>query len=154
MVKWEIDPTGLEMEFYKDVNELLVNSPHQWTVTCGFRSAAESNRLHAIYLAGGPRAAPGGLSPHNIGEAIDVVHDSSDKPGTQMDWDVSHDAWKWLFDAIKRHPRLHSGLSFNDTPHIESLKFTRDKKRHADGSYYIPVQNLHYLEKRPETRSV
>jgi hypothetical protein len=148
-ITWQVSPIGLEIEFFKDVDNLLRNSHFDWTVTCGFRSRAASDILYAAYLKGGPRAAPGGKSPHNIGEAIDVVPDGSIKPGLQMDWDTGHESWQWLFMAIKAHPRLHSGLSFSDAPHIESIKFTRDKKRHEDGTYYIPVQNLHYLNEVP-----
>ena len=145
-VHWMEPPTGLELEFYTDVNKLLESSPFDWYVTEGFRSKERSDILYAAYLKGGPRAAPGGKSPHNIGEAIDVVHDgNSATPGCQMDWNTSDAAWKWLFDAIKQHPRLHSGLSFSDAPHIESVKFARDKKRDSSGSYYLPITNLKYV---------
>lgn len=147
MVRWQISPIGLEMEFFHDVNNMLRAAPHDWAVTCGFRSVEESDRLYKIYKRGGPRAAPGGFSPHNIGEAIDVVLDGSKAPGLQMDWNTGHEGWQWLFDAVKRHPRLHSGISFGDAPHIESVKFTRNKKRReGTGFYYIPVQNLQYLD--------
>ena len=137
-VHWLVEPVGLELVFYKDVDALLRSSPYTWYVTEGFRSVGRSDILYAAYLKGGPRAAPGGKSPHNLGEAIDVVHDSSTKPGLQMDWDEGDAAWKWLFDAIKKHPRLHSGISFGDAPHIESVKFARDKRRDKNGHYYIP----------------
>ena len=149
-VIWQVSPKGLELEFFTDVDKLLASLPDVWYVTCGFRSREESDRLYAIYKKGGPKAAPGGLSPHNIGEAVDVVLDGDAvKKGLQMNWDWNNAAWHRLFDAIKAHPRLHSGTSFGDAPHIESVKFTRSKARKPDGSYYIPVQNLHYLECDP-----
>lgn len=145
-----VSKDGLEKEFAADVEKLLSLSPFEWYVTCGYRSEEESNRLHKIYLAGGPRAAPGGKSPHNFGEAIDVVHDrDATKPGCQMDWSTADAAWQWLFGAIKAHPRLHSGLSFNDSPHIESVKFAKSKGRNADGTYFMPKSlNLAYVDSR------
>jgi len=147
---WMVSPIGLEEEFYTDVSGLLQPSEFDWWVTAGFRSKAESDRLYAIYKNGGPRAAPGGKSPHNIGEAIDIVPDgNAARQGLQMDWTTAHPAWQWLFDAVKAHPRLHSGVSFGDAPHVESVKFTRNKARHADGSYYIPIEGLQYLQFAP-----
>lgn len=149
-VIWQASPVGLEVQFFQDVDALLFSLPDTWYVTCGFRSVEESDRLYAIYKQGGPRAAPGGLSPHNIGEAIDVVLDGNmAKAGLQMNWDWNHPAWHRLFDAIKAHPRLHSGQSFGDAPHIESVKFTRNKKKDSRGHYYIPSSNLHYLSSIP-----
>lgn len=149
-VIWQASPVGLELQFFLDVDDLLARSPFTWYVLCGFRSKEESDRLYKIYQDGGPRAAPGGKSPHNIGEAIDVVPDGDmNKAGLQMDWNESHPAWQWLFGEVQKHPRLHSGRSFNDSDHIESYKFTRFKMVGKDGSYYIPVQNLHYLTSIP-----
>jgi hypothetical protein len=147
---WMVSPVGLEEEFFNDITSMFLTAPDDWWVTEGFRSKERSDKLYAAYLKGGPRAAPGGKSPHNIGEAIDVVPDlDKHKAGLQMDWTTSHPSWHWLFDHVKAHPRLHSGVSFGDAPHIESVKFTRNKLRHADGSYYIPVQNLRYLQFAP-----
>lgn len=145
-VTWLVSPANLEIGFFLDVDDLLRHLPDVWYITCGFRSREESDRLYKIYQQGGPRAAPGGLSPHNIGEAVDVVLDGDMvKQGLQMNWNVDLPAWQRLFDAVKAHPRLHSGVSFNDAPHIESVKFTRNKSRREDGSYYIPTQGLRYL---------
>lgn len=149
-VIWQVSPVGLELQFFLDVDDLLDRLPDVWYVICGFRSLEESDRLYKLYQAGGPRAAPGGLSPHNIGEAVDVVLDGDPaKKGLQMNWNTSNPAWQRLFDAIKLHPRLHSGLSFNDEDHIESVKFTRNKKKDTAGHYFIPAQNLHYLKDTP-----
>jgi hypothetical protein len=149
-VIWQVSPVGLEVEFFLDVDDLLANSPYTWYVLCGYRSKEESDRLYKIYQQGGPRAAPGGLSPHNIGEAIDVVPDGDkNKAGLQMDWNESHPAWQWLFEQVAAHPRLHSGRSFDDSDHIESVKFTRTKMKDKAGVYYIPAQNLHYLTSIP-----
>lgn len=152
-VIWQVDPTGLEMEFFNDVDQLLETDPATWYVTEACRSITRSNKLYAAYLRGGPRAAPGGLSPHNIGEAIDVVLDGdATKAGLQMNWNAERPEWKNLWNRIKAHPRLHSGVSFGDGPHIESVKFARDKKKDPKtGYYYIPVQNLHYLPCAPKT---
>lgn len=149
-VIWQASPVGLEMQFFLDVDNLLAGSPYAWYVLCGYRSIAESNRLYEIYQNGGPRAAPGGKSPHNRGEAIDVVPDGDpNKAGLQMDWNEAHPAWQWLFEEVQKHPRLHSGRSFQDSDHIESVKFAQLKQVDKDGYYYVPVKNLHYLASIP-----
>lgn len=152
-VIWQASPEGLEMEFFNDVDELLATDKATWYVTEGKRSIERSNKLYKAYLAGGAKAAPGGLSPHNIGEAIDVVLDGNlAKAGLQMNWNAERIEWQTLWDRIKAHPRLHSGISFGDGPHIESVKFARNKRKDpATGYYYIPVANLHYLPCAPTT---
>jgi hypothetical protein len=42
-----------------------------WLVTHGYRSLEEQGALYAKYKAGGPKAAPPGLSPHKYGLAIE-----------------------------------------------------------------------------------
>lgn len=150
-VIWQANPVGLEMEFFSDVDQLLAEDEATWYVTEGFRSIERSNKLYKAYLAGGPRAAPGGLSAHNLGEGVDVVLDGDRKAGLQMNWNTEDHRWQNLFDRIKKHPRLHSGISFGDGPHIESVKFARNKRKNAQGHYFIPMPNLHYLNCVPPT---
>lgn len=122
MVAWRVDPKGLQARFRADVHRLLESSPYSWTVTSGFRGLEEQAALWEKFKAGGPRAAPPGKSAHNYGLAVDVALDGDEsRPGLQPDWNTSHDGWKWLFEAIWKHPRLHSGRSFNDAAHIERL---------------------------------
>ena len=119
---WRVDPAGLQPGFLRDVQRLLHASPFSWTVLSGFRSIEAQRVLWEKFKAGGPRAAPPGKSAHNFGQAVDVVLDGDDdKPGLQPDWNTSHEGWRWLFEAIAAHPRLHSGRSFNDASHIEKL---------------------------------
>ncbi len=119
---------GLKTQFSNDVHELLEESPYTWYITSGFRSTDEQAKLHLLYLAGkGGKAAPPGLSAHNFGLAVDVVLDDSEKPGLQMLWNVKLAGWIWLKVAVKRHPRLHSGLVFGDWPHIERYQWKLHK---------------------------
>jgi hypothetical protein len=130
VIDWRrVDPSLLQPVFRIDVEKLLHASPYHWTVTYGFRSREEQAELYAKFKAGGPRAAPPGKSAHNFGLAIDVALDGDDTlAGLQPDWNTSHEGWRWLFDAIAEHPRLHSGRSFNDACHIERLGWGRFKK--------------------------
>lgn len=124
MVTWQVSRHLLDHQFAIDVNELLENSPYTWYVTSGYRSAAQQKILYDNYLAGkGGKAAPPGKSAHEHGLAIDVVLDGSEKPGLQMLWDTKHEGWLWLAWAIRKHPRLHSGMWFSDWPHIERVNW-------------------------------
>ena len=119
-----VDPEKLDPTFRRDVEALLESSPFAWTVLYGFRSLAEQEKLWRAYQSGGPRAAPPGKSAHNYGLAVDVVPDGDpNKAGLQPDWNTGHPAWKWLFEAVFRHPRLHSGRSFHDSDHIEAVNW-------------------------------
>lgn len=120
-----INVVELEAIFYKDVKELLNSLPDRWVVTEGYRTMRRSNDLFIKYrLHRGPRAAPGGLSPHNYGYAIDVALDGDEiRPGLQAIWDVRHPAWIRLVSAIWKHPRLRSGKWYSDWPHIERLRW-------------------------------
>lgn len=137
-INWRtIDPALLEPTFRRDVETLLANSPHHWTVTSGYRSLAEQRVLRAKYEAGGPLAARPGASAHNYGLAIDVVPDANPAvPGLQPTWDTSHPAWQWLRDACRPHPRLQHGSRFGDWPHIQRYRWKQhtrwtDTRLHA-----------------------
>lgn len=124
MIDWRgVDPDKLNQKFRKDVESVLAGSPYSWVVLYGYRSLDEQKELYNKFLAGGPKAAPPGKSAHNYGLAVDVVPDGSPAPGFQPDWNTGHDAWKWLFDAVFDHPRLHSGRTFNDSDHIEATNW-------------------------------
>lgn len=121
-----VDPTKLKPRFRADVEKLLDASPYAWTVLWGFRSLDEQRVLWEKYKAGGPRAAPPGKSLHNFGMAVDIVPDDDPtKAGLQPDWNTSSPAWRWLFQAVTDHPRLHSGRSFGDSDHVEVWKGPR-----------------------------
>lgn len=115
----------LDGQFYYDAKELLDKLPDNWVVTESSRTMQRSNKLYINYkLNGGPRAAPGGISAHNYGMAIDVALDGNPiRPGLQAIWDVKNPAWGRLVAAIWKHPRLRSGKWFHDWPHIERYKW-------------------------------
>jgi hypothetical protein len=121
---WRCEAVGLQPEFHADVTKLLTESPYDWYVLSAYRSLAEQEVLYAKYQAGGPRAAPPGRSAHNFGLAIDVVLDAdSAKPGLQPTWDINLKGWIWLKAHCAAHPRLKSGWSFGDWPHIEAVNW-------------------------------
>jgi hypothetical protein len=109
----------LQPAFLRDVEELLTPGPYTWYVLSGWRSTAEQAQLWAIYQAGGPRAAPAGRSAHEYGLAIDVVLDSSDRPGLQPSWVTNAAGWQWLAAQVTDHPTLVHGRTFGDWPHLE-----------------------------------
>ncbi|CAB4165007.1 hypothetical protein UFOVP1537_44 [uncultured Caudovirales phage] len=122
-VVWQCSKDKLDPTFCQDVDELLTLRPETWYVTSSFRGLAEQAVLYIRYQAGGAKAAPAGMSAHNFGLAVDVVLDGSMKPGLQMNWDTGLPAWLGLRAAIAAHPRLHSGWSFGDWPHIEAVNW-------------------------------
>lgn len=123
---WEALPEELEPSFRKDIEELLRPDPDTWYVTSGRRSMRDQEKLYAQ-----GRTAPGpivtnarpGQSAHNYGRAVDVVLDDSSKPGLQMLWNWKLAGWLRLRAKIAAHPRLHSGWSWGDWPHIEVYKW-------------------------------
>ena len=121
----KVDPNLLDQKFLADLKALFATQPDDWFVTYGFRTKAEQDTLYKKYLKGGPRAAPPGKSPHEYGLAVDVVLDSNALPGLQPDWDDRKEAWINLFAAIKKHPRLKSGVSFGDGGHIERYQWQK-----------------------------
>ena len=128
MIIWQVDSHLLQKDFALDVEKLLVDSPYTWYVTSGWRSTKVQTKLYELYKAGkGGKAAPAGKSAHEWGLAIDVVLDGSLKPGLQMLWDTKHEGWLWLAWAIRKHPRLHSGMWFSDWPHIERYQWEKHK---------------------------
>lgn len=119
-----VQRSKLQSQFKADIEKVLGDSPYTWLVTHAYRSNQEQGKLYQKYLAGGPKAAPPGKSAHNFGLAVDVVLDEDpNKPGVQPSWNTRLAGWLWLFVAIKRHPRLKSGVSFNDACHIERYKW-------------------------------
>jgi hypothetical protein len=128
-IVWRVNKDLLDPDFLKDIEGLLIPSPYTWYVTYGFRTFNEQKELYKKYLAGGPKAAPPGLSPHEYGLAVDIVPDVDDtKPGLQPDWITSSTRWLWLFAKVLIHPRLKSGKSFQDDDHVERLNWKKYKK--------------------------
>lgn len=122
MLYWRVDANELEPGFRKDVEDVLA-SPYDWYATYGYRSLELQADLYKKYLQGGPKAAPAGQSAHNFGLAIDIVLDASNAPGLQPNWDITRPEWQWLFKTLAAHPRLKSGVSFNDGGHIEKFNW-------------------------------
>ena len=113
-----IDPTLLDQGFLGDCHTTFDALPDRWVVTTGFRSIEESNRLYAIYQAGGPKAAPGGSSPHNYGLAIDFfLWDGSRLPN----YDTKDSRWQAMMAAVNASAGLHGGWHFGDGDHVEAV---------------------------------
>jgi peptidoglycan L-alanyl-D-glutamate endopeptidase CwlK len=110
--------------------------PQVWYVIQGYRTHAEQDALYAQgRTTPGPivTRAKGGQSPHNWGLAIDVVPDRDlDTAGLQPDWN-NDPAYLELAARCKRHPRLKSGISFGDKPHIERYKWRNHVKPTSTG---------------------
>ena len=126
MLDWRsIDSTKLEPQFREDVDTLLSGLTWNYDVIYGYRSLAEQGGLYAKYLAGGPKAAPPGKSAHNYGLAVDVAVRRDPAPvGLGVyDWTGTSAGWVAMLDAVNAHPRLHSGVGFGDTDHIERLNW-------------------------------
>ncbi len=125
-------PEMIQPKFLADVQAVLATDLARWLITHGYRSWAEQDALHKIHLAGGPRAAPAGSSAHNYGLAIDVALDRDPKTTAwEMDWDARKADWQRLFAALKKHPRLQSGIHFADGAHIQRYRWTRYKGKTA-----------------------
>ena len=119
MLAWVCSQDGLEPEFKSDMDELLTSSPYTWHVMYGYRTIELQEKLYEIYLAGGPKAAPPGHSAHNFGMAEDLQLIVNGK----AEWNTNHPGWQWLFEKVKAHPRLHSGVGFGDADHVEKYKW-------------------------------
>lgn len=141
MLYWgKVDKAGLEPKFLNDVDILFNTLPSDYYVTEGYRTIERSNTLYDEFINGiilgrqangviirgikGPRAAPGGKSPHNFGLAIDVSLDGdTNKPGLQPTWNTKLAGWTGLKLAVFKHPRLHSLWNIGDWPHVERLNW-------------------------------
>ena len=117
-----IDASRLDGGFLADCQATFNALPDRWVVTYGFRDHAMQQALWDKYQAGGPKAAPPGKSPHEVGLAIDVfLWDGSRLPN----YDVTDPRWQAMFAAVLAAPRLHSGQSFGDSDHIEAVLWQR-----------------------------
>lgn len=91
-------------------------------ITRAFATLAEQNALYQLYLKGGPKAAPPGLSYHNYGVAIDfcLLH----KDGSvsfNMEEDMDHDKkadWMEVVNSFQ-YKGWKWGVSFGDNDHLE-----------------------------------
>lgn len=82
----------------------------------GFRSWGTQHQLYANYLKGGAKAAPGGLSQHNYGLAVDVALDGDPvAPGLQPSYDVKR--YEVLRSLCEKNGLVWGG-KFGDAPHI------------------------------------
>ena len=125
--KANVDVTKLDSFFWIDIYNLLNDSPYLWRLVYGFRSIALQAELYNKYLQdllldpkNANKAAPPGKSAHNYGLAVDVV---LVKDGKEI-WNYLAPEWSWLWLKVKLHPRLHSGQTFGDPDHIQSLTWT------------------------------
>jgi peptidoglycan L-alanyl-D-glutamate endopeptidase CwlK len=84
-----------------------------YKIYSGHRPFDEQRVLYEKYLAGGPKAAPAGLSAHNYGLAVDCARLL---PSGKLSWDSAD--YKILEDTVEKHG-LITGKSFNDQPHVQ-----------------------------------
>lgn len=88
-----------------------------YVATYGLRSFAEQEALHRKWKEGkGGRAAPGGLSAHQYGVAVDFCRDGDAAPGLQPRWDAPAYA---VLGEEARAAGLAWGGSFGDAPHVQ-----------------------------------
>jgi hypothetical protein len=138
MIIWDVsaaDVSRLEPSFRADVQSLLSTCVYDWRVVYAYRSIELQAKLYEKFRAGGPLAAAPGESAHNYGLAVDVQLWVQDDPTNSltrhMEWNVKAPGWQWLFGAVKKAPRLHSGISFGDFDHIERYQWRRHKDWNA-----------------------
>lgn len=124
---WRADPMLLWGEFRfrlaLALERSLVRGRHYY-VTSGTRFFEEQERLYQAFKAGGPRAAPAGLSAHQYGLAVDLAPDAdTERPGLQGP-DYSRAAYAVLLEEVER-VGLASGASFGDLPHVGMPGYVR-----------------------------
>lgn len=87
-----------------------------------FRESTKSDSLYAAFLAGGPRAAPGGDSAHNYREGMDV--NLLDGNGKVIDA-VTHPSYVTFGKIVRRVGAVWGGDYHGDKdgPHFEHPKW-------------------------------
>lgn len=118
-VRYDVPRDGLDPTFDTDIYDLLAGSEYAWVVVQGLRTFLQQKGLYTAFVAGGPKAAPPGRSPHNYGLAVDVAILTENGPS----WQYDDPQWKWLQATVDAHPRLHGGWHFDDNDHIEAVSF-------------------------------
>lgn len=97
-------------DFCHKANALI--APKKWKWISGTRSYAEQERLHNIYLHGGPQATSAGNSAHNFGIACDggVFTARGDYEGEGPEYKK--------VGQLGRSLGFHWGADFGDEPHF------------------------------------
>ena len=90
----------------------------RYLTTYGFRTCEASDMMHKAFLAGGPRAAPGGFSSHNFGLASDEAMIVKDRPQRVVTWGSKDKPVFNLLGAEAGKLGLHWGKNYSDEPHI------------------------------------
>lgn len=122
MITWRAREDLLDAAFAADIDAVLTADPATWIVVSTQRDYATQAAGRAAFLADpvhNPRFADPEDSAHccTPARAVDVTLVVNGKDI----WDY-HDAnWQRLYATILAHPRLHSGISFDDGDHIEQL---------------------------------
>lgn len=128
-----VDPDRLHPALRAALLKRVAPLPDLWLVTFGWRSLEEQAALYQTYKAGGPLAAPPGLSAHNYGLAVDLVLDVDGKMGGAVSWDTRKYAKQWgrLWAAIDASPELHSGRFWHppDGGHVEMCRWRQFLER-------------------------
>ena len=124
MLVWNKPKTGLNTQFVQALEDVIGPLLDAFYVTQAFRTYTDQAAKYEKYLAGGPKAAPPGFSPHEYGLAVDVALDEDAvRTGLQPNWDLKDDRWKNLIFVVQRSALLHSGVGFGDGDHIEMVNW-------------------------------
>lgn len=140
---YRVDPAELYAPFLARLLAVLSACQSRgalYYATSGQRGMEAQRKLHLAHLAGGPKAAPAGLSAHQYGIAVDVAPDSDvATPGLQGP-DYSARAYAILVEECAAGGLVNGG-SFGDLPHVQwpgfvsgaQLMRLRDLWRATDG---------------------
>lgn len=110
------------------LKDLCTKRGSRYLCTFGFRTVEESDEMYKRFLAGGPRAAPGGYSSHNFGLASDEALIIKESPNRVVTWGSKD---KPAFNVLGEEAQklgLHWGKNYSDEPHISWPGFVNGKE--------------------------
>ena len=129
----KVDLDYLHPEFLRRLLDLLAEARllgYTYKVYSGYRSTDEQRVLHKLYLQGGNKAAPAGLSAHNYGLAIDCGRLMPDGKVSWLDADLEP-----LRELCLKHT-LDWGGFYADKPHIGLPGF-------VNGAQLLPLKQVY-----------
>lgn len=118
--KKDINLDYLNPVFLQQLLDLLVEGKMQnyiYKVYSGYRSFDEQRTLYKLFLGGGAKAAPPGLSAHNYGLAVDCARLMPDGTVSWKDSDMDY-----LGVLAPKHG-LDWGGRFADKPHLGMVNY-------------------------------
>lgn len=106
----------------------------------GHRPMSRSDALYKAFLAGGPRAAPGGASGHNFGISADLCRDIDlTRPGLQPSW-IASDYDDLAAECARL--KMHHGRGYKDDPHVGLAGYVTGKDLAPLHQVYIAHRHL------------